>query len=203
MSNAVPMIRAFVALDLPLDVLNKAVELQRELSEHTRALGARLAWVPAANLHVTLKFLGEVAVENAVTISEGVASLSDHPPLSLTLGGVGAFPRADQPRVIWVGVQCADDGLIKLVERVETQMDALGFERETRPYHPHLTLARVKTPMGGLLDGFESRQLGSCTADQIALYRSDLERKGAQYHSLYRVDLGDKGSTAATENLGM
>lgn len=133
--------RLFVALRFPEATRHAVWRAAAPLRE----TGAKVRWTPERQLHLTLKFLGDVpgaripAIEAALAVP-GAASR----PFGLAFEGVGAFPSLARPRVLWVGADGGPD-LPALHERVEDALGALGFEPETRPFHPHVTLGRVRT----------------------------------------------------------
>ena len=182
-------IRAFVALTLPIELVERAAELQGELRR--AAEGRRIAWVPPANMHVTLKFLGEVPEESVPAIDGALRPrLGRLGPLSLAVRGVGAFPKAGPPRVLWLGLSADSDALTVLAGEVQDALDGIGFPRDKRAFSPHLTLGRVKE--GGdrdLIAPFADRDLGSCKAGEVVLYKSVLQRKGSEYFTLHRYRL--------------
>lgn len=135
------MIRAFVALDLPQPVLQELDQVAREL----KALGIEGRFPRLEGLHLTLKFLGNVReeqVEEIGTVLDGV--FRQRSAFQLQPRGLGAFPRPADPRVVWMGLQSSPD-LIQLQQSVESALQPLGFEPEGRPFHPHLTLVRLKS----------------------------------------------------------
>jgi 2'-5' RNA ligase len=140
---SIDRVRAFVALAPSLTQARRLAELQRELRG---ALGSQLdvAWVPPSNFHVTLKFFGSIPREASTAVADALGrGLAAQPPLQLSLRGVGALPDSTEPRVLWAGLS-EPNSLVTLAASVEEWMAALGFEREPRPYRPHLTLGRVR-----------------------------------------------------------
>lgn len=185
-------IRAFVALNIPVNTVRRVTDLQSDLKARARKAKIRVGWVPPPNMHVTLKFLGNIPGESAYIISDRFREhLAERPAFNLQLKGLGAFPNRDKPRVLWVGTHCDDDELIKLAADVEDWLSELGFPREQRPYHPHLTLGRVKTPKPSLdlLEGLEEREIGRCLAHEVVLYESEISRRGAEYTALAKIPL--------------
>lgn len=147
------MLRTFVALSIPEDVVDQLTWMQAGLP------GAR--WVDPENLHLTLRFVGEVeghVFEAIARALEGVAV----PPFPLTLAGLGHFPPRGQPRNVWVGV-APSEPLTRLRDRVERAVVAAGVAPEHRKFHPHVTLARLR--------GTPSARVGRYLAEH-ALYRS-------------------------------
>lgn len=189
-------IRAFIALNLPVDVIRAAAAVQERLRAAAKAAGMRVGWVPAANMHVTLKFLGEIPEELAAAIADVLsAKLAGRPSLQVTVKGAGTFPEGSRPRVVWLGVQGEGDPVAALAGDVETWLEELGVARESRPFHAHLTLGRVKHGSGELVAGLEEELVGECNAREVVLYRSVLQRTGAEYVPLRRVLLGPEAST--------
>src|SRR2546425_834317 len=111
-----------------------------------------------------------------------------------TVAGLGAFPTPTRPRVIWAGVGRGADALVGLAGRVDEALAALGFEREPRPFSPHATLGRVRTPrrdpaLADALLAAEGREFGRLSVERVALMRSDLSSRGARYTELAAVRL--------------
>ena len=184
--------RVFVALNLPSrerQRIHRAVRVLREGDLPVR-------WVEADNLHITLKFLGEIRPERVAEVEaavEGVASATL--PLTLALEGFGAFPTLRWPRVIWMGAQATPE-LRCLKQDLEWALAECGFEAETRAFHPHLTLGRANPgDRAGAFRGLDELMAGTQLTCQVAvrtmdLMRSDLSREGAQYSVLSALKLG-------------
>jgi 2'-5' RNA ligase len=159
-----------------------------------RALAPRIRWVDNAALHITMKFCGEIEPKKLIKLQaamEQAFSAARIPPFDLEISGVGAFPGWRQPRVLWVGLGGDDDQLYRLFEVVEKAGNAVGLERERRPFHPHVTIARIKTPaelpvqlMRDLND--ENAGQGRWTVRYITLMQSDLYPDGPVYTPLAR-----------------
>ncbi len=187
-------IRAFIALNLPIETVEQVAELQAELRSAAAAAELRVAWVPPPNMHVTLRFLGEIPEEAATAIGDTLErNLARWPALPVIVRGVGAFPEQSKPRVIWLGVDDADGAVVKLASEVNGWLDDLGFAPDKREIQPHLTLGRVKQGDGDIVSPFADREIGSCVASEVAFYRSVLQRKGAEYEALRRVVLSAAG----------
>lgn len=177
-------IRAFVAVEVS-DASRR--ELARLLNSF-RASQADVKWVSPENVHLTLKFLGEVSPEalgRTVAALEEVAR--DTEPFSLRLGGVGAFPKNGPPRVIWVGVAQGTGQLAGLAARVDEVLAREGFPRESRTFSAHLTLGRVRSGAGReRLEAVMSRWAGfssgpGFTVNRVVLFSSDLRPTGPVY----------------------
>lgn len=175
--------RAFVAIALPREVRESLGDLVARL----RASRARATWVHPDRMHLTLRFLGDVAPEPLerlrAMLREPLAAID---PFVLHVRGVGAFPSAARPSVLWAGVEPVDGPLAALQERVESASRAMGLSPETKPFRPHLTLARLRDKGGaaGLpaLIPHESRfEGGAFTVEAVSLLSSELTPKGPIY----------------------
>ena len=149
------------------------------------------------NLHLTLKFLGDVAegrVDAIVGALSGAAS--DVSVFAADLRGLGAFPSAARPRVVWAGVTEGAGAMVELADRIDAALAAHGFAREARPFSPHVTLGRVRQPgrnqalRDALQDG-AAREFGRIRVARASLMRSELSPRGARYTELAAVRLGD------------
>jgi len=132
-------IRSFIAIHLD-EAVRKAVESE---VERLKPLARSVSWVPAQNLHLTLKFLGELQPEALETVKEGlIEGVPEAEPFTLAFHGLGAFPGLARPRVIWVGVARGGRECQALQAHVDAALARRGFPKEARPYTPHLTIAR-------------------------------------------------------------
>jgi len=186
--------RTFMALNLPVTTIRKVEAMMKEeLRPRAKELELKVGWVRAPNMHITLKFLGNVPEETCRVISDRLPTLTDaRAPLRLHLKGLGAFPSAEKPRVIWLGLEQQDDALTRLATVVDGWFEDLGFEKEKREFRAHLTLGRVKK--GSAVDLLATPELaevdlGPCTATDVVFYRSVLQRTGAEYTPLARKKL--------------
>lgn len=186
-------VRAFLAINLPMAILRRVTELQSELRTRADQEQLKVGWVPPPNLHVTLKFLGNISRENAWVMRDLLQQrLAHRPRFSLAVKGAGCFPDAAHPRILWVGVEGKDDALTALVADLEQWMFELGFAKEKRPFHAHVTIGRVKDGNADLLQGLNEPDFGRCTVNEVVLYESVLRRTGAEYSALVRVPLAGK-----------
>ncbi len=187
------MPRIFLALNFSVAVTRRIAEEVERLKQPMAEAGFRVAWVPAANLHLTLRFIGsteEDLIEAITGACKRVAAR--HAPIEANAVGFGAFPSANKPHVLWVGVQ-APPALIALQREVEAAVVELGFEKEERAYHPHVTVGRVKESHGSASEVWKGdAQLGSSLLQEIVVYESKTRSAGAEYIARARVPLGDK-----------
>lgn len=193
--------RLFTGIDLPEHVQDK---LERLLA--TLRPTAHLSWSPVYNLHITTKFIGEWPEAKFDEIIAALRSLPVIAPFHTTLGDVGWFPDARHPRVFWAGVHVGSD-LSKLAKDTEEALVPLGIERETRPYSPHLTLARIRrpVPLQGMRDAIERlspADFGSFETDRFHLYESRPGSAGTVYSKFAEFKLDDPISSGASRRKG-
>lgn len=190
--------RLFVGLDhTPSPAVEALLEELRQLPQGDT--GLRI--VSPANLHVTLQFLGAASAEQAQRIQPALeAALADASAFELPLRGIGCFSRA-----LWLGID--DDGrLTALAERLAEPLAELGFEREARPFHPHLTVARLsrqaRIPLSTLLERHQGTDWGRLRVDAVHLYQSRTDPRGAQYSIRGTVPLRSPGTGDAPTSAG-
>lgn len=178
------MIRLFVGIGFDGELAARIAGLQRGLP------GAR--WVEPGNLHLTLRFIGEVGEDLAEEIHHNLAALTE-PPFALTLSGMGLFGDRHQAHTLWLGVE-RSDALSRLAARVDAAVVQAGAKPDPRRFNPHVTLARLKdTPPGriqGFIDASAHFRAEHVAVDRFTLFRSTLGRQGAQYDGLADYPLG-------------
>ncbi|HSB90951.1 MAG TPA: RNA 2',3'-cyclic phosphodiesterase [Anaerolineales bacterium] len=191
------MIRSFIAIDLTPDVRRGLGAAQQKLRAALEDEPIR--WVRPEGIHLTLKFLGDQPPDRIERIGDVLSQWAQGgSPLDLEIGSAGAFPDMARPRVLWVGVHEPSGRLVEWVDRLEKGLEGLGIRKEDRPFHPHLTLARVKerlTPRGletlrGHLESLKGERIGEQRAEAATLFRSDLRPSGAVYTVLLAAPLG-------------
>jgi 2'-5' RNA ligase len=178
--------RAFIAIDLPLEILNELARCQTSF----RGLCPDARWTRPEGIHLTLKFLGEVTDAQAGQITQALASLEAFQNFSVEIKSFGFFPDARRPRVFWAGVAAPPD-LAQFARRVDDAMEKVGFPREQRAFSPHLTLARFREPrpQPALREEVEKQAgllLGRFEVSEFFLYESKLTPQGAEYRKVAR-----------------
>jgi len=176
-------IRAFIAIDIPCDI-------EKALKEAIRILGNQLdkrdvRWVKTANIHLTLRFLGNVKEDRLADLYQGLdAAAEGQSSYSLDLDVIGCFPNPRRPRVIWIGLAGHTDRLRSLHKAIESMLAPFGWETEGRRYNPHLTLGRVKRPSNVVearLPWGSRLSVGRIDVKSIHLIESQLLPAGAVY----------------------
>ena len=189
--------RTFICLELPETIRVQAEALQGRLA----GLGDKIRWVNPRNLHLTLRFLGEISRSQVETVClAGRCAAARMDAFSICLTGTGCFPSPRRPRAFWIGVAEASN-LIRLLEAVEQELSSAGFPREARPFSPHLTLGRVRADRSGARLG---EALGAARFDappfpvvEVTVMKSDLRSDGAVYTPIARLKL--RKSDAVTD----
>jgi len=182
-----PAMRLFIAVDVPQAVVlavDAAIEPWREAFPNVR-------WVPPANWHITLKFLGAVPADRVTWVEESVGGIaSAHRRATVGVHGLGAFASVERARVLWAGVDDPEAGLDELVTDLETGL-APEFPKEMRRFHPHLTVARSEPPVR-LPPTFADTSLatGSFSIGNVVLYRSRPQGGATKYEPLRSFTLG-------------
>ena len=185
------MARLFVAAEIDPDVIER---LCRAGSRLENSLGG-IRWVRRENLHLTLKFLGQVSDERIAPIGEALErALAPLPRSSVACRGLGVFPDIRRPKVLWAGLDAAP--LARLTGAVEAALAALGFAREAREFKPHLTLGRWRAFAGRPealrreMEQWRGRDFGASEIKDVILFQSVLKPDGAVYTPLKVFPLG-------------
>lgn len=189
------VIRAFIAIELPSEILHCLEEVSTQLKQ--RLEDVPLRWAPVPNIHLTLKFLGDVSPSNIDVLTDILQTLaSSYQMIEISVGGLGAYPRRHRPRVIWIGVEAPPE-LMAAQRSIESETARLGYARERRIYAPHLTLGRVSRhatsrdvrKIAEVLESYKVGFLGVVRVRSINLYRSVLKPSGAVYTCLFTARL--------------
>ncbi|OGP17339.1 MAG: 2'-5' RNA ligase [Deltaproteobacteria bacterium GWC2_55_46] len=182
--------RTFIAIRIPTEVKEALRAVQESLDRGFKSVG----WVRPEAVHLTLKFLGEVDDKRLEELGSALQeAASGIPPFSLTVEGVGGFPNQKSPRVIWAGIK-ENESFAKLQRQVEEHLNAIGFEREERPFTPHLTLCRIKSigdgkALGRLLADIKPQIKADFRVSSVILFKSELKKTGAEYTAMKEAAL--------------
>ena len=188
------LLRAFIAVELPLEIRQAVCDTTAALRSR---VGALARWVPLENMHLTLKFLGDVSPANVDLLSQMLRAETDlFNCFDLRLNGLGSFPSLKRPRVIYIGIQ-APAVLESLQRGIESASRRLGYESEERGFSPHLTIGRVKQNVTSAeqqlirraLEETKIDSLGTARVDSVQLFKSDLRQTGSVYTRLFSASL--------------
>lgn len=178
------MLRAFVALEVPGQVIDALVDFQRGIS----GTGADVKLVERQNLHFTVKFLGEISEPQASEAKSRLAAVTAE-GVNVEVRGAGAFPRTSNPRVIWAGVSQDDERKVSLIAgEISKALQGIGAE-DDRPFTAHITVARVRSPrnaraLGDFLRNAEDTDFGAAKLSQLKLKSSVLTSSGPIYDDI-------------------
>jgi len=195
MVNSIEQVRSFIAIELPDELKEALVQLQAQLR-----LGqpTSVKWVDPYSIHLTLKFLGNIAVGRISEITQAIEEAAQGmSPFHLEVKGLGVFPNLKRVQVAWVGLGGEVSKVSKLQQRIESNLVPLGFTAESRSFTPHLTLARLRDRVlpdererfGQLIANTRFEAVHTIRVDSINLMRSQLTREGAIYSQLSSVAL--------------
>ncbi len=185
--------RVFIAIELPAHlrarIINHIDCLRSSVPE------ARASWIREDNLHLTLKFLGDIPVTNVEQLS-AAASLAaiKIEPFEIFVEDCGAFPLRGQPRVLWIGIDDPSGKLFELNRALEDECANAGLAREPRAFHPHLTIARIRQPRGSRQLAAVHKELGFnrevVSVLEVSVIRSELRSEGSRHTVISRHELG-------------
>jgi RNA 2',3'-cyclic 3'-phosphodiesterase len=195
-------IRTFIAIELTPQLQRALAETQARFKRDPSARSVR--WVAPENIHVTLKFLGDVDQARMAELQEAIASVClTTRPFAITLGSAGAFPNLRRPNVVWVGAHGQIDRVSQLAQEIDDACAELGFSREERPFTPHLTLGRVKREaspadrqqIGALIGKSPVGELGELQVGQVSVMKSELKPGGSVYTRLALCPFANEPAT--------
>ena len=191
-------IRSFIAIELPDELKRALGQLESRLKT---AQFSSIKWVNPGSIHLTLKFLGTIDTDQIEAITRVMAeSTRGVPPFCLAIKDLGVFPNLKRVQVVWVGITGEIAKIAQLQQNLESNLGRLGFTPESRPFTPHLTLARLRNQASpeerqilGQLIASTSFQAGTIKVASISLMKSQLTREGAVYSRLRSVELTKEG----------
>ncbi len=185
-------VRTFVAVELTPEIRGRANSLVSVL----RHVVADVRWASPENMHLTIKFLGDVEVLEIPRVCGAVSrAVADMPPFELEVRGAGAFPDADRPRTVWLGVGEGSEAMTDLHDRLQAALAPLGFREEGRRFRPHVTLGRVRDSEAGsrfaqTLAEQAEFFAGEMIVGDVTIFSSELSRTGSRYEVLGRAEFG-------------
>ncbi len=188
------MIRSFLAIELPEPIQKKITEVQGDL----KSSRADVRWVNPGKIHLTLKFFGNIEESRIDPIVKSIEDpIRTTRTFHLRMRGMGAFPHLKNPRVIWMGLVDEKEVLVSFQRQLEIELEKMGFEREGRPFRPHLTLGRVNSSRGrdelvGKIEPYKEMEFGDFEVEKVVFFKSDLRPSGPIYTPLRDLRLGDR-----------
>ncbi len=184
-------IRSFIAIELTEEVRDKLINIQANLKQ----AGADVKWVKKNNIHLTLKFLGNIGSDNIENVTKALEELgNNNSRFTAELSEIGAFPRMDSPRIIWIGVEKGAKKLCDIVEGLEDLLEKIGLPKEEKEFHPHITLGRVKSSFNKIhlikkLKEITLQDKNVLNIEKLTLFKSTLTPKGPIYEVLKEINL--------------
>ena len=187
-------LRAFIAVEIPLDIRQ---DIEHATSNLRRGTGSLIRWVAVENMHLTLKFLGDIPSANVEVLTQMIRAEADSfNCFDIHLTGIGSFPNPKRPRVIYIGIQ-APAALEAFQRQLESATRRLGYNSEERAFAPHLTIGRVRQniPQDDLqkirraLEASKIDSPGTAKVNSVHLYKSDLKPTGPVYTKLFSAHL--------------
>ena len=184
--------RLFVALPISSQLSERLARFVGEL----RRADAKPRWANPENLHVTLKFIGQLADERLADVEKTLGKVAPRPQMALEIRGIGFFPNHRRPAVVWAGIEAPE--LASLAAQIDEALAPCGVARETRPFLPHLTLARLKEPrlsgpLRALVANSRDRLFGGQIATEFHLMESKTKSTGAEYTTLHSFPFTAEG----------
>lgn len=205
--------RAFLAIELPPEIKTFLSKLQNKLKAATedvhphtnwknniryQPIGVGVKWVEPENIHLTLKFLGEINEEQLSRITQIMESVSqENSPYTIEISSLGAFPKIEAPRVLWVGAEKGSKETKGIAKALEEKIQKLGIPKEERAFSSHITIGRTRSAINRLklieelkkLEGYFSGKEQAFTVEKITLFKSTLSSRGPTYEVLQQTSL--------------
>lgn len=176
--------RLFIGVKVSVATVNALAEAVSALDKRAAAAGTKIRWVAPATYHITLKFIGWTRGEAVDAIRDRVErQLRGVRAFAFTTKGMGAFPKPERARVVWAGIDNPGRELVKLASRVDEATADLGYPSEQRPFHPHVTLGRLREPANvvSLLEPVSDTLFSETFAESVILYESIMKSSGSEY----------------------
>jgi 2'-5' RNA ligase len=172
--------RLFFGIELENDIRNYIHNVIQELNINYNGI----KWVEKENLHITLEFLGETDINDMNNIIESIEKIS-FPTFNIDLNSIGGFPYLDKARVLWIGLKEHKIELMNLYKKLHFTCKNVKSNLSDRPYHPHVTIARIKRPLNNhnieKINKYKSKNFGQMIVNKITLYKSELRKDGPVY----------------------
>jgi 2'-5' RNA ligase len=186
--------RCFIAININETIRKALAKLQNELQGEADVKKSDVKWVNPENIHLTLKFLGEIKDEQIVDVCNITGDVAGrHKAFELDIESVGHFG-GRSARVLWVGMGQNSEKLLQLQQDLEQQLDSAGWHKEARKFSGHLTLCRIRNTKAGIIlarlaQEYKDFKLGTAPVDSVSVYQSQLTPKGPIYTVLGKYEL--------------
>ncbi len=184
-------LRAFIAVDINAVIRKELVRIQSELK---KSLKGKISWVEPKNIHLTLRFLGQIDNKQLKKIKEIVQETAQKiKKFNMDLGVIGAFPDVCDPQIIWVGINYGFNQLNEINAKLEDKLETINFAVGEKYFHPHLTIGRIKSiygknPLPEITQNIRPKQVTE-SVDKIIIFQSELTPQGAKYSKLFEAKL--------------
>ena len=184
--------RLFAAIDIDPQVQDRIEHIQERLRRDLKLSGNEVRWVQPGQVHLTLKFLGEMRDNLITQVCDVVMrTATEYDDFNLQIQGLGVFGRP--ARVVWAGCEVPPE-LVKIQTRLENEFEKIGWDKEHRPFAGHLTICRVMSPAAGrslakAVESYADEVIGSVSVDRLVLYESQLSRTGPEYNAVCKASL--------------
>jgi 2'-5' RNA ligase len=184
-------IRTFIEVRLSEKTQKRIIEFSADRNEEFKKEGWKVRWVHPDNVHLTIRFLGDIHAPLVNAVRDALSPLSQLNPFPFAVKGVGAFPSFGSPRVIWVGIADPDERLAQLAARIDDRLASVGFKSEARKFRPHVTIGRVSrrgsTPLADLIGSYDEELFGEEEVREFQFMKSQLGRDRAVHTPLFNV----------------
>ena len=188
-------LRCFIAIELDSFIRDNLLALGKQLQTELWGYDKGIKWVKAENLHLTVKFLGDIDDNKIISVCQACdEAVKDLSIFDIEVDNAGYFPPKASARVIWAGITQGADKLTELFSSIEDKLEGLGFDRENKPFSPHITLARIKNSENGrkaasIIDNLQTHPFGIQPVDAITLFSSNMSANGPVYDVVHRAEL--------------
>lgn len=194
--------RLFLGLRVSVATANGLAQCAEQLARRARDANLEVKWVVPASYHVTLKFLGWTRAELIEALDDRIAAaIAGVAPFKFKTAKLGAFPSLDKSTVVWAGIDDPGGTISELAKRIEAAAVELGFPAEPRPFHPHVTLGRVRETrlLREVVLPMSEQMFSASSADHVILFESETKSSGSVYKEISKIAL-EKGLEAPLDN---
>lgn len=184
-------IRTFIAFPLSIE-LQKII---KHVQNHLKQLDCHIKWGNPENIHLTIKFLGDVKLKNIEALTNLMSNLfKDTKSIKTDLTQLGAFPNSNRPRIVWIGLKDATQEIARLAKTIDKELGSIGFKKDPKPFTPHITIGRLRSPrnvihLSQAISEFHLPENHTEHLNRIVLFKSTLTPQGPIHESLLEINL--------------